>query len=318
MDELAIVQFLTFIVCGLFAWYLSYRRPMAEYRTEPVQTFDRWYFVVAIALIGVHSSVLAPWLGSQIVGAWPQLADAVLKIQAWASKQSVALRWLEFIVLADFLGYFAHRLMHSRFAWRFHAIHHSPTSVNWLSGVRGTPIHYIVIVTPTLLANHLFMDGLGFWPAFGFIVFDILNQQFCHSNVHLKYAKQLEYLLVTPRMHFVHHHPMVKYTDSNYGLYFTVWDRLFGTYVDADSVEQKGLLGLDYQETEWSGFWGLNRRVYPHGDRQMDRKEIISPELPDYVILEPPMLPAIQSAVEPNDENRSSHTAVHESKQSAL
>ncbi|MFL5813204.1 MAG: sterol desaturase family protein [Bdellovibrionia bacterium] len=268
MDYLAIVQFSTFIIFGVFAWYLSYLFPMVEYRTEPVHSFDRWYFIIAIALIGVHSSYVAPWAGSQILALWPRLADSILSIQAWASQQSVALRWLEFVLVADFLGYFAHRFMHSCLAWRFHSLHHSTTSVNWLSGVRGTPIHYVVIVSPTLLANHLFMNGLGFWPAFGFIVFDILNQQFCHSNVRIKFAKQLEYLLVTPRMHFVHHHPIAQYTDSNYGLYFSIWDRLFGTYVDADSVEPKGLLGLDYHETEWSGFFGLNRRTYPHREKE--------------------------------------------------
>lgn len=263
MDYMAVIQFSTFIICGVFAWYLSKRFPMNDYRTEPVHAFDRWFFIVAIALIGLHTLYLAPWAGLKILTFWPQLATVISLIQLWASKQSVPLRWFEFILLADFLGYFAHRFMHSSVAWRFHSIHHTPTSVNWLSGVRGTPIHYIVIVSPTLLADHLFMHGLGFWPVFGFIIFDILNQQFCHSNVRLKFAKQLEYILITPRMHFVHHHPRVKYTNTNYGLYFSIWDRLFGTYVDADSIKLKGQLGLDYDESLWSSFFGLDRRIYP-------------------------------------------------------
>lgn len=263
MEYLPLVQLIMFVACGAFAWWLSYRFPMPNYKTKAADVFDRWYVVVAILLMVLHSAYLAPWVGGQLLHLYPTMEQGMIWFHEQVKQQPVALRWIEFIVLADFLGYFAHRFLHTWLGWRFHAIHHSPTSVNWLSGVRGTPIHYIVILSPTLLANYLFMDGLGFWPLLWFIVFDMLNQQFCHSNVALPFAKQLEYVLVTPRMHFIHHHPVMKYTNSNYGLYFSVWDRLFGTYVDADNVEPKGLLGLDYNESKWSGFWGLDRRVYP-------------------------------------------------------
>jgi sterol desaturase/sphingolipid hydroxylase (fatty acid hydroxylase superfamily) len=54
----------------------------------------------------------------------------------------------------------------------------------------------------------------------------------------------------------------MRYNNSNFGLYFTFWDRLFGTYTDADDVvdNRKGMLGIGYAESNWSLFWGLQRR----------------------------------------------------------
>lgn len=263
MDILTLLQLITFFICGITVWKLSYVIPMDDYTTKPVATFDQFYFIIAIGFIEIYSIYVAPWIGEKIIDLWPLIASSLEMAKKTIENQAVALRWVEFILVADFFGYFAHRFMHTKYAWRFHAIHHSSTSVNWLSGVKGTPIHYIVILTPTLLANYMFMNNLSFLPLFLFILFDMLNQQLCHSNVKIPFAKQFEYFFVTPRMHFVHHHPDIKYTDTNYGLYFSIWDRLFGTYTDADDVDKKGLLGLDYKESNWSAVFGLDKRIYP-------------------------------------------------------
>ncbi|TDA78094.1 sterol desaturase family protein, partial [Halomonas marinisediminis] len=48
---------------------------------------------------------------------------------------------------------------------------------------------------------------------------------------------------VSPDMHKVHHHYVLPYTDSNYGNIFSVWDRLFGTYMEFD--REKLVYGVD-------------------------------------------------------------------------
>ena len=102
-------------------------------------------------------------------------------------------------------------------------------------------------------------------PAVGYylIVGNALIQHQIHSNIYVPYARQLETILVTPRFHFVHHHPNPRYTNSNYGFLFTIWDRMFGTFVDPDSVEDKGKLGLDYEQDDWSLFLGIKNRNTP-------------------------------------------------------
>ena len=64
----------------------------------------------------------------------------------------------------------------------------------------------------------------------------LVATQFSHANIKLpkKVDKFLSYVLVSPDMHKVHHHYVLPYTDSNYGNIFSVWDRLFGTYMYLD------------------------------------------------------------------------------------
>ena len=62
------------------------------------------------------------------------------------------------------------------------------------------------------------------------IVFEACTQ-FHHSNVKLpfRFEKILNYLMVTPRMHGIHHSMIKKETDSNYSIVFSFWDRLHKT-----------------------------------------------------------------------------------------
>ena len=64
----------------------------------------------------------------------------------------------------------------------------------------------------------------------------LIATQFSHANIKLprKVDHALSYFLVSPDMHKVHHHYMLPYTDSNYGNIFSIWDRLFGTFMKLD------------------------------------------------------------------------------------
>ena len=53
----------------------------------------------------------------------------------------------------------------------------------------------------------------------------------------------LSYVLVSPDMHKVHHHYVLPYTDSNYGNIFSIWDRIFGTFMKLD--REKLVYGVD-------------------------------------------------------------------------
>ena len=55
--------------------------------------------------------------------------------------------------------------------------------------------------------------------------------------------KLLSYVIVSPDMHKVHHHYVLPYTDSNYGNIFSIWDRIFGTYMELD--REKIVYGVD-------------------------------------------------------------------------
>jgi len=61
----------------------------------------------------------------------------------------------------------------------------------------------------------------------------LVATQFTHANIKLpkKVDYIISYFLVSPDMHKIHHHHVLPYTDSNYGNIFSIWDRMFGTYM---------------------------------------------------------------------------------------
>ena len=74
----------------------------------------------------------------------------------------------------------------------------------------------------------------------------VLFTAFTHANISLpkRIDTTMSVVFVSPNMHKVHHHWQQPYTDSNYGLIFSFWDRMFGTYVDPASVPDCFPLGL--------------------------------------------------------------------------
>ena len=73
----------------------------------------------------------------------------------------------------------------------------------------------------------------------------VIASQFNHANIQIsnKVDKLLSYVIVSPNMHKVHHHFELPYTDSNYGNIFSIWDRIFGTYMELD--RDKIVFGID-------------------------------------------------------------------------
>ena len=75
--------------------------------------------------------------------------------------------------------------------------------------------------------------GSPMWMVFLYQTLSVIASQFNHANISLpkKIDTILSYFIVSPNMHKVHHHHVLPYTDSNYGNIFSIWDRLFGTYM---------------------------------------------------------------------------------------
>jgi sterol desaturase/sphingolipid hydroxylase (fatty acid hydroxylase superfamily) len=151
----------------------------------------------------------------------------------------LAARLILYLVLADFSHYWIHRLMHHPRLWRMHKWHHSPTHMSWAAGNRESLIDAILVNS-----GYAF-----FWPILGAIpnwlgamllVFSVLKNDWMHLNVRWS-LPWLEWLFVTPRYHHIHHSADSSHFNSNFGILFSFWDRLFGTYtqpnVDRDSLQ---------------------------------------------------------------------------------
>ncbi|MBS0367995.1 MAG: sterol desaturase family protein [Proteobacteria bacterium] len=248
-----LLRLLAFIVLGIIVWALARRFPMDEYGPQPVEPFDRWFLAVALALGGAVDVIFGPALNAVANGLYAWAAPARQAVAGW----SVTTQVLVYLITTDFLGYWAHRLMHSSAVWRIHAMHHSARSLNWFSGMRGTPMDMVFILAPGALMAPLFLLTESHTAFFILLFIQMASEHLTHSNLRLPFVRQLEWFLVTPRMHFIHHHRDMAYGNSNYGFYFSIWDHLFGTYIDSDDVPDKGPLGLMEDYTMKSLFLGV-------------------------------------------------------------
>lgn len=135
--------------------------------------------------------------------------------------------WFGLVVAEDFLFYWLHRVdHHSRFFWAVHVTHHSSEKFNLTVGFRSSvfqPLYRFIYFIPLALCGFKPMD----------IVFVFSATQIWGILVHTEHVGKLgwlEYLLVTPSHHRVHHASNVRYLDRNLGMLLIIWDRWFGTF----------------------------------------------------------------------------------------
>lgn len=146
--------------------------------------------------------------------------------------------WVRIItayLVKDFTYYVIHRLQHSNmFFWLTHHWHHSSPSVWWLVAQRVSFTSAIFYVAP-----FMWFPLLGIPPEIILLVYLHLAIQdnWIHLNVKWQpWMKIVEWVYVTPRFHSIHHYD---FSGKNLGDTFTIFDRLFGTYVDPDTYDLK-------------------------------------------------------------------------------
>lgn len=146
--------------------------------------------------------------------------------------QNPILYWFLLLLAEDFVFYVLHVVdHHSRFFWASHVTHHSSEQFNLTVGFRSSvfqPLYRFIYFIPLSL--------LGFKAADIAVMYSIT--QIYGILVHTSYVpkfrkmplKLLEYVIVTPSQHRVHHASNVEYLDKNMGMCLTIWDRMFGTF----------------------------------------------------------------------------------------
>lgn len=148
------------------------------------------------------------------------------------------------LVLDLISAWLAHWVQHKTpLMWRLHLIHHSDTHIDTTTANRHHPGESVVRFLFTTLG--VLVVGSPMWMVLLYQAVSVVLSQFNHANITLPPAldRALSWVIVSPDMHKVHHHYVLPYTDSNYGNVFSVWDRLFGTFM---SLERARLVyGID-------------------------------------------------------------------------
>jgi sterol desaturase/sphingolipid hydroxylase (fatty acid hydroxylase superfamily) len=142
-------------------------------------------------------------------------------------KSSWMLYVIAFLAL-DFAGYWVHRLAHTvNFFWNNHIVHHSSEEFNLACALRQSISVYFRIYAFLLIPAAMF----GVPQEVIAVVAPLhLFAQFWYHTQHINKMGWLEYIIVTPAHHRVHHAINPEYLDKNYGQIFIFWDRMFGTF----------------------------------------------------------------------------------------
>jgi len=238
-EELAAWQKATWIVsCLTLAWLLEsaiplFRKKYQKWRHAGVN----FIFLAAVMLINVLFGVLT-------AGTFE-----------WAGKTGFGLlylmelpMWLELfiaVLIMDLVAqYFVHYLLHKvKFMWKMHMVHHSDTNVDATTGTRHHPGDYILRESFAFLAVLISGAPLSFYLFYR--IATVFFTYLTHANISLAtwLDKLIAVVFISPNMHKFHHHFERPWTDSNYGNIFSVWDRIFGTFVYDDP--KKVRYGLD-------------------------------------------------------------------------
>ncbi len=146
-----------------------------------------------------------------------------LPVKSWPLwKQCVAV-----MIIQDVLLYWMHRAFHSQAAWKFHAIHHSPRQLDWMSMTRFHPVNNLLEFA---LADVLVVL-LGF-PATAVVTlapFNLIYSAMVHANLNWTFGP-LKYVFASPVFHRWHHTKLKAGRDKNFAPTFPILDLIFGTF----------------------------------------------------------------------------------------
>ena len=181
------------------------------------------------------------------------LIDIAGRVYGWVQQDLAIARWsldgwlslVVAFVVYDFCYYWFHRISHERkIFWAAHVAHHQSEEYNLTTALRQTSTGFLL---GWLFYIPCFLLGM---PAEVFVTVasaNLIYQFWVHTRF-VTTLGPLEYVLVTPMNHRVHHARNPEYIDRNYGGFFILWDRMFGTYKAED-----GRTPIDYGITR-----GLN------------------------------------------------------------
>jgi sterol desaturase/sphingolipid hydroxylase (fatty acid hydroxylase superfamily) len=170
-------------------------------------------------------------------------------------------------VLLDLLMYAWHRANHAHgWLWMFHKVHHSDLCMNVSTAFR---LHFMEVLLTTLV-KAAFIVVVGVDAATvalnetAMVLFVMLH----HTNISFWGERWLGRVFVVPYLHRAHHSALRSEHDLNLGAVFSLWDRLLGTFTEAEPK----FLGLQQLPVHGQGFmelikYGLTQVAPPSSDK---------------------------------------------------
>ena len=251
MDNTAVIRLSVFL--GVFV-LMAVLEALLPAREAVLSRKTRWLGNLSMVVMGaLVSRILLPatlvgvslWAQQKGIGVFNVLLDAV-PADASSSNQllnsgeplnnsstylvHIAIVTLS-VLLLDMLIYWQHRLFHTvPMLWRFHKMHHADSHVDTTTGLRFHPVE--IAMSLGIKAAAVVMLGV---PAIAIVIFEVALNGFAlfnHANIRLpqKWDDRIGLVLITQRLHRIHHSQAKSESNSNYGFSVSWWDRLFNSF----------------------------------------------------------------------------------------
>lgn len=211
---------------GALLWF-ERRRPLRRHAVESKLRRDARNLAVA-GVAAVTLQLAERPVVARLTALVERRKLGLLKLVSLPRPLEVALA----VVLLDYTLYVWHVLTHRVPAlWRYHLVHHVDLDLDASTALRfhfGELIASVAWRAAQVLVIGVSPGSLSVWQSLLFV--SIL---FHHSNVRLpvEVERQLNKLIVTPRMHGIHHSMVSEETNANWSSGLSLWDRLHGTLV---------------------------------------------------------------------------------------
>jgi sterol desaturase/sphingolipid hydroxylase (fatty acid hydroxylase superfamily) len=242
-------------IAALFVpiWYLERRQGCDTSR------YARRSFVHDFAYALFYDSGAFRVLGAALVFGALQNQLSFLRL-GLAEGLPVVVVGLLYLLLNDFISYWLHRAEHTiPFLWQFHAVHHTPEELNFLTANRVHPFEKLMWGVPEIVLLIVLGVPVAWWLPFTLVRAFLAAVQ--HAELDWSYGP-LYPVVVSPVFHRLHHSRDRRDFDSNYSQLFGIWDYAFGTANPSRTPPVAvGVEGLPPEPTILGQFWGPFRRL---------------------------------------------------------
>lgn len=204
---------------------------------------DLFYYLVSSMLVQILTFLsFAP--AKEILVLAP-----LTSLRAWVSSLPFIVQFIAIMFFTDLVQYWVHRAFHRvPWLWRFHAVHHSAKSMDWMAGARMHFLEILALRSTTVLP--MFVLGFSAAAMNSYIFTVYLYSTFVHANLNWKFPF-VEKILVTPRFHHWHHGIEREAIDVNFAIHFPLLDWLFGTH--------------HLPKDQWPSGYGIEGHPVPQG-----------------------------------------------------
>ena len=208
------------IAFGLLAKLMPCNRGMHWWTDLNAAGTDMLYwFAMPVVLRSCRTWLLSAALMLLFSGATPGF-DAIRTWPIW-------LQCVGILIVQDVLLYWIHRAFHTRLAWSFHAVHHSPQTLDWRSATR---FHLVNQLLSFVLADVIvLLLGFSTEALLTLVPFNIVYSSMVHANLNWTFGP-LRYLFASPVFHRWHHVAEGEGIDKNFASTFPILDVVFGTF----------------------------------------------------------------------------------------